>query len=219
MWCVYMCCVCMCVCVCAVCKPCLLHAQDKQHFLVADMAYQGFASGDLERDAAGLRHLVKDGHKVILCQSFSKNMGLYGQQANSLITSLYGILVCTGERVGAVTVLCNSEEEVKAVDSQMKILIRPLYSNPPINGARIAIELLTQSDLYTEWLVLITSHTHTQHTHNTHTTHTHTTHTTHTQHTHTQHTHTHNTQHIHTQTHRVTSSLFVVHTQGLESSS
>ena len=43
------------------------------------MAYQGFASGDLEKDAAGLRHLVKNGHKVILCQSFSKNMGLYGE--------------------------------------------------------------------------------------------------------------------------------------------
>ncbi|KAL5466716.1 hypothetical protein EMCRGX_G030864 [Ephydatia muelleri] len=108
--------------------------KDKQHFLLVDMAYQGFASGDLERDAAGLRHLVKDGHKVILCQSFSKNMGLYG------------------ERVGAVTVLCNNEQEVAAVDSQMKIIIRPLYSNPPINGARIAIELLTQSDLYKEWL-------------------------------------------------------------------
>ena len=54
--------------------------QDKQHFLLVDMAYQGFASGDIERDAAGLRHLVKDGHKVILCQSFSKNMGLYGER-------------------------------------------------------------------------------------------------------------------------------------------
>ena len=68
-------CVCGCVWVCE---------QDKQHFLLVDMAYQGFASGDLERDAAGLRHLVKDGHKVILCQSFSKNMGLYGEQVPSL---------------------------------------------------------------------------------------------------------------------------------------
>ena len=44
-----------------------------------DMAYQGFASGDLDVDAAGLRHLVSDGHSILLCQSFSKNMGLYGE--------------------------------------------------------------------------------------------------------------------------------------------
>ena len=46
--------------------------------LVVDMAYQGFATGDLDRDAAGLRQLVADGHNILLCQSFSKNMGLYG---------------------------------------------------------------------------------------------------------------------------------------------
>ena len=43
------------------------------------MAYQGFATGDLDADAAGLRQLVNDGHKVLLCQSFSKNLGLYGR--------------------------------------------------------------------------------------------------------------------------------------------
>ena len=42
------------------------------------MAYQGFATGNLDADAAGLRQLVADGHNVMLCQSFSKNMGLYG---------------------------------------------------------------------------------------------------------------------------------------------
>ena len=47
---------------------------------MVDMAYQGFATGDLDRDAAGLRKLVADGHKVLFCQSFSKNMGLYGEE-------------------------------------------------------------------------------------------------------------------------------------------
>lgn len=47
--------------------------------MLVDMAYQGFATGDLERDAAGVKLLVKDGHKIALCQSFSKNMGLYGK--------------------------------------------------------------------------------------------------------------------------------------------
>ena len=45
-----------------------------------DMAYQGFATGDLDGDAAGLRQLVSDGHNLMICQSFSKNMGLYGKR-------------------------------------------------------------------------------------------------------------------------------------------
>ena len=51
----------------------------KEHFILVDMAYQGFATGDLEKDSAGLKLLAKDGHKLALCQSFSKNMGLYGE--------------------------------------------------------------------------------------------------------------------------------------------
>ena len=53
--------------------------REKSHYVVVDMAYQGFATGDLDRDAAGLRLLVRDGHKLMLCQSFAKNMGLYGE--------------------------------------------------------------------------------------------------------------------------------------------
>ena len=43
-----------------------------------DMAYQGFASGDVDRDAFALRYFVEQGHNVALAQSFAKNMGLYG---------------------------------------------------------------------------------------------------------------------------------------------
>ena len=53
--------------------------REKNHFVVVDMAYQGFATGDLDADSAGLKLLVKDGHQVALCQSFSKNMELYGE--------------------------------------------------------------------------------------------------------------------------------------------
>ena len=42
------------------------------------MAYQGFSTGDLDRDASALRLLVNDGHQLSYAQSFSKNMGLYG---------------------------------------------------------------------------------------------------------------------------------------------
>ena len=58
-----------------------------------------------------------------------------------------------GERVGAMSILCSDEEEKKRVDSQLKILIRPLYSNPPIHGARIATHILNTPHLYNEWYI------------------------------------------------------------------
>jgi len=99
-----------------------------------DMAYQGFASGNVDRDAAALRLFVDEGHTVLLAQSFAKNMGLYG------------------ERAGAFTVCCASQEEAARVESQIKIAVRPMYSNPPRHGARIAAEVLTNSGLKQEWL-------------------------------------------------------------------
>ena len=60
----------------------------------------------------------------------------------------------SGERCGALTYLCESEAERKAVESQIKILVRPLYSNPPIHGARVATEILTNPELYKEWYVV-----------------------------------------------------------------
>ena len=55
--------------------------------------------------------------------------------------------------MGAFTVVCSSAEEAKAVESQVKIIIRPMYSNPPVNGARIASTILNTPDLRAEWLV------------------------------------------------------------------
>ncbi|XP_012687848.1 aspartate aminotransferase, mitochondrial [Clupea harengus] len=107
----------------------------KRNLLVFfDMAYQGFASGDIDRDAWAVRHFIEQGHNVVLSQSFAKNMGLYG------------------ERVGGFTVVCKDAEEAKRVESQLKILIRPIYSNPPMNGARIAATILNTPELYKEWL-------------------------------------------------------------------
>ena len=57
-----------------------------------------------------------------------------------------------GERVGAFSVVCESAEEKKRVDSQLKILVRPLYSNPPVHGARIASEILNDAALNEQWL-------------------------------------------------------------------
>ncbi|CAJ0940953.1 unnamed protein product [Ranitomeya imitator] len=108
--------------------------KSRRLFPFFDMAYQGFASGDTDRDAWAVRHFIQEGLNVVLSQSYAKNMGLYG------------------ERVGAFTVVCSDADEAKRVESQLKILIRPMYSNPPLNGARIAAAILTQPDLRSEWL-------------------------------------------------------------------
>ncbi|KAG9246884.1 glutamate oxaloacetate transaminase 2 [Calycina marina] len=104
------------------------------HYAFFDMAYQGFASGDTDLDAFPIRHFIKEGHNPCLAQSFAKNMGLYG------------------ERVGAFSITCEDAAEKKRVDSQVKILVRPLYSNPPVHGARIASEILNDPALNKQWL-------------------------------------------------------------------
>jgi aspartate aminotransferase len=44
------------------------------HYAFFDMAYQGFASGDTDKDAFPIRHFVAEGHNICLAQSFAKNM-------------------------------------------------------------------------------------------------------------------------------------------------
>ncbi|OAD53768.1 Aspartate aminotransferase, mitochondrial [Eufriesea mexicana] len=103
-------------------------------FPFLDMAYQGFASGDIDRDSFAVRLFAKEGIKFALAQSYAKNMGLYG------------------ERAGAFTLITSDKDEAERVLSQLKILIRPMYSNPPIHGARIVNEILGNSQLKQEWL-------------------------------------------------------------------
>lgn len=107
--------------------------KEKKLFPFFDMAYQGFASGSTSRDAFAVRHFVSEGHQIALSQSFAKNMGLYG------------------ERVGAFSLTTADPEEKARVDSQLKIVIRPMYSNPPIHGARIAGTILGSPELYSQW--------------------------------------------------------------------
>jgi aspartate aminotransferase len=45
-----------------------------------DIAYQGFASGDMEEDAWSIRYFVERGFEMLIAVSFSKNFGLYGKK-------------------------------------------------------------------------------------------------------------------------------------------
>lgn len=109
--------------------------KEKGHQVLFDMAYQGFASGDLNRDAFAVRHFVSEGHGIILSQSFAKNMGLYG------------------ERAGLLSFVTADPDERARIESQLKVTIRPIYSNPPLHGARIANAILSDAQLYDQWLV------------------------------------------------------------------
>ena len=53
------------------------------------MAYQGFASGDTDKDAWALRYFLQQGHNVMVAQSFAKNMGLYGKRFFFIIVNNY----------------------------------------------------------------------------------------------------------------------------------
>ncbi|KAL5783262.1 hypothetical protein ACOSP7_008291 [Xanthoceras sorbifolium] len=100
-----------------------------------DSAYQGFASGSLDADAQSVRMFVADSGECLAAQSYAKNMGLYG------------------ERVGALSIVCKTAVVASKVESQLKLVIRPMYSNPPIHGASIVAAILRDRNLYNEWTI------------------------------------------------------------------
>ena len=108
-------------------------------FPALDMAYQGFASGDCNRDAQAIRIFIEDGHCMALAQSYAKNMGLYGQ------------------RIGALSVVCASKDEAVAVESQLKAIARPMYSNPPLHGALLVHTILSDAQLREQWFTEVSS--------------------------------------------------------------
>jgi len=106
----------------------------KRHFAFFDCAYQGFASGDLDRDAASVRLFVEEFNmEVFACQSYAKNFGLYG------------------ERIGALIFVCKNQQTADAVLSQLKSIVRANYSSPPLQGARIVATTLADPQLFNLW--------------------------------------------------------------------
>jgi aromatic-amino-acid transaminase len=97
-----------------------------------DMAYQGFGHGIAE-DGAVIAKFVASGQDFFVATSFSKSFSLYG------------------ERVGGLSVLCADKEEAGRVLSQLKIMIRTNYSNPPTHGAQVVATVLNTPELRTLW--------------------------------------------------------------------
>ena len=97
-----------------------------------DMAYQGFGEGIAE-DGAVIQQFLAAGLDFFVSTSFSKSFSLYG------------------ERVGALSVVCASAEEATKVLSQLKIVIRTNYSNPPTHGAQVVATVLSTPALRAQW--------------------------------------------------------------------
>lgn len=56
--------------------------QRRKLFVFFDSAYQGFASGSLDKDAWAIRFFVSEGFELFVAQSFSKNFGLYSEDTH-----------------------------------------------------------------------------------------------------------------------------------------
>ena len=97
-----------------------------------DFAYQGLANG-LDQDAYGLRAFAANHKELLVASSFSKNFGLYN------------------ERVGAFTLVAENAEIASTALTQVKSIIRTLYSNPASHGGATVATVLNDAQLRQEW--------------------------------------------------------------------
>ena len=104
----------------------------KQLTSFLDMAYQGFGHG-IKEDGAVIGKFVAAGLSFFVSTSFSKSFSLYG------------------ERVGALSVLCQNKDEADRVLSQLKLVIRTNYSNPATHGGTVVAMVLNTPALRTQW--------------------------------------------------------------------
>lgn len=115
----------------------LAHAfKDKKHLAFFDVAYQGLGTinpdGGMD-DVWGVRHFAEQNIDMLVCQSFSKNMGLYS------------------ERVGVLHVVCHDSSIAERVKDALRALIRWEFSSASAYGARLVETILENKSLTEEW--------------------------------------------------------------------
>lgn len=122
--------------------PLILDAIAKgDHIALFDFAYQGFASGDLNKDAFALRLGVEKLAKVspiLVCQSFAKNVGMYGERTGCFH------LVLPQQNADLTSIKT-------AISSQLSSIIRSEVSNSPAYGAKIVAKILNTPELTAQW--------------------------------------------------------------------
>lgn len=105
----------------------------KGHFTLFDIAYQGLSTGSLAEDAWPVRYFMEHDMEFMVCQSFSKNLGLYS------------------ERSGCLHAVGRDEESVHNVQSQLVSLFRLECSFAPAYGARLVAHVTNDNDLKQQW--------------------------------------------------------------------
>ncbi len=108
----------------------VLNQRDLIPFL--DIAYQGFGAG-LNEDAYVIRAMAAAELPCLVSNSFSKIFSLYN------------------ERVGGLSVVCESEEAAGRVLGQLKATVRRNYSSPPNFGAQVVAKVLHDNVLRAQW--------------------------------------------------------------------
>ena len=97
-----------------------------------DIAYQGYGDG-IEEDAFAIRLLASAGLSILVANSFSKSMSVYG------------------ERAGALSVVCSDRAEAELVLGQLKATVRRNYSSPAIHATGIVSRVLGDPALRASW--------------------------------------------------------------------
>nr|AZL94494.1 cytosolic aspartate aminotransferase [Nephromyces sp. MMRI] len=105
----------------------------KNFLVLFDSAYLGFASGDFDIDAWPIKYFEENNIEFLVSQSFSKNMGLYG------------------ERIGALHIVCKDSETASLLVQNLKLIIRSFYTSPSLHGARIVNRILENEDYLNRW--------------------------------------------------------------------
>lgn len=107
----------------------------KKRRLVAflDVAYQGFVSGDVQRDVYGVRCFARHDIPLIVAATYGKAFGLYG------------------ERVGHLCMTTPNEITTNRLENQMKFLARAETGAQPRFGALIVSTILEDETLRRVW--------------------------------------------------------------------
>lgn len=99
---------------------------------VLDFAYQGFDRG-LAEDTTAVQAFAAADQEFFVASSFSKNFGLYQ------------------ERTGALHVVADNSQAASRVLSQIQVIVRTMYSNPPAHGAHVVATILNSTELRAQW--------------------------------------------------------------------
>lgn len=108
--------------------------KERHLFPFFDLAYHGFVSGDFVEDAYPIYLFHQHGLEFFIAQSFSKNMGLYG------------------ERAGCLHVVVNDSQLLPNIKSQLERFALGVYLTPVGNGARIVKNVILNRELKESWI-------------------------------------------------------------------